>query len=124
LNVTPAAAPGPAGVPPAARAAGDRHYHHMRASSADLDRSLEVLKRSFAEGRLTIQELDQRLTQAFSSRFFAELMALTADLPVGIFGRLPAHPVTLPPPRKRRPAVIVVAWAVVLAAVLAGLLAA
>jgi hypothetical protein len=115
LNVTPAST-----VP----AAGARRYVHMRASTADLERSLQVLKTSFAEGRLTLQELDQRAGRAFKARFFAELMALTADLPVGIFGRLPAHPATLPPPRTRRPAVIAVACAVLLMAVVAGLLAA
>jgi hypothetical protein len=74
----------------------------MRASSADLDRSIEVLKTSFVEGRLTKEELDQRVGQAFVSRFFAELMAITADLPVGTFGRLPAHPATRALPRRSR----------------------
>jgi hypothetical protein len=72
----------------------------MRASAADLERSVGVLKVSFVEGRLTKEELDQRVGQAFVSRFFAELMALTADLPVGTFGRLPAHPATPAPPRR------------------------
>lgn len=79
-------------------------YVHMRASTADLERSIEVLKTSFAEGRLTKQELDQRLGLALVSRFFAELMELTGDLPVGTFGRLPAHPVTPPFRRTSRPA--------------------
>jgi Domain of unknown function (DUF1707) len=83
-----------------AMAAGS--YLHMRASTADRDRSIEVLKSSFVEGRLTRDELDLRLGQAFASRFFAELMAITGDLPVGPFGRLPAHPVTPPFPRTRR----------------------
>jgi hypothetical protein len=119
-------APGwPAGHPGhPGHAASARRYVHMRASTADLERSLEVLKTSFAEGRLTIEELDQRVGQAFCARFFGELMAITADLPVGIFGRLPAHPATLPPPRKRWPARIVVACAVLPVAVVAGLLAA
>jgi Domain of unknown function (DUF1707) len=82
-----------------AMAAG--RYVHMRASTADRDRSIEVLKTSFIEGRLTRDELDLRLGQAFISRFFAQLMAITADLPVGPFGRLPAHPVTPPFPRTR-----------------------
>jgi Domain of unknown function (DUF1707) len=82
-----------------AMAAGS--YVRMRASTADRDRSIEVLKTSFVEGRLTRDELDLRLGQAFISRFFAELMAITADLPVGPFGRLPAHPVTPPFPRTR-----------------------
>jgi hypothetical protein len=80
-------------------------YVHMRASTADLERSIEVLKTSFAEGRLTRPEFDLRLGQALVSRFFAELMALTEDLPVGTFGRLPAHPATAPFRRTRRLAV-------------------
>jgi hypothetical protein len=67
-------------------------YVHMRASTADLERSIEVLKTSFAEGRLNKDELDERLGQALVSRFFAQLMALTEDLPVGTFGRLPVYP--------------------------------
>ena len=78
-------------------------YVHMRASTADLERSIEVLKTSFAEGRLTKPELDQRVGLALVSRFFAELMTLTEDLPVGTFGRLPAHPVTPPFRRTSRP---------------------
>ena len=75
-------------------------YGYMRASSADRDRAIEVLKASFAEGRLSRDELDERVGQALLARAFAELMALTADLPVGPFGRLPAHRVT-PTPRPR-----------------------
>jgi hypothetical protein len=40
--------------------------------------------------------MDLRLGQAFVSRFFGELMEVTSDLPVGTFGRLPAHPATPP----------------------------
>jgi hypothetical protein len=80
-------------------------YAHMRASTADRDRSIEVLKASFVEGRLTKNELDLRLSLAFVSRFFTELMAVTADLPVGTFGRLPAHPVTPAFPRTSRLAI-------------------
>jgi hypothetical protein len=71
-------------------------YGSIRASTADTDRTVAVLKTSFVEGRLTKDELDLRLGQALVSRFFAELMAITADLPVGTFGRLPAHPETPP----------------------------
>ncbi len=68
----------------------------MRASAADTDRTVAVLKTSFVEGRLTRDELDLRLGQALVSRFFGELMEVTADLPVGTFGRLPAHPASPP----------------------------
>lgn len=75
----------------------------MWASSADRERTILVLQISFVEGRLTRDELDERLGQALASRAFHELMALTADVPVGPFGRLPAHPCS-PPFPKRRPA--------------------
>ena len=82
-----------------------RRYPCMLASTADRDRSVKVVKQSFVEGRLTAEELDQRLGKVLVSRYFEELMALTADLPVGPFGRLPAHPVTPAFPRLNRRAV-------------------
>ena len=81
-------------------------YACMRASRADRDRALEVIQTSFVAGRLTKEELDLRVGQALVTPFFAELMALTADLPVGPFGRLPAHPVTPAYPRLSRLAII------------------
>jgi hypothetical protein len=82
-----------------------RRYPCMLASTADRDRSVRVVKESFVEGRLTAEELDQRLGKVLVSRYFEELMALTADLPAGPFGRLPAHPVTPAFPRLNRLAV-------------------
>jgi uncharacterized protein DUF1707/uncharacterized protein DUF4190 len=81
------------------------HYPCMLASRADRERSVTVVKASFVEGRLTKEELDQRVGRVLVSRYFEELMALTADLPVGPHGRLPAHPVTPPFPRMNRLAV-------------------
>jgi hypothetical protein len=80
-------------------------YPCMLASAADRDRSVKVVKASFVEGRLTKEEMDLRVGQILVSRYFEELMALTADLPVGPHGRLPAHPVTPPFPRMSRLAV-------------------
>ena len=71
----------------------------MGASAADRDRVVEVIKASFAEGRLTKAELDLRVGQALFSRYFPELIALIADLPVGPFGRLPWHPADPAPAR-------------------------
>jgi hypothetical protein len=70
----------------------------MLASTADRDRAIGVLKSSFVEGRLTKDELELRVGQVLTARLFPDIMALTYDLPVGTFGRLPAHPVT-PAPR-------------------------
>jgi hypothetical protein len=102
-------------------------YHYLRASSADRERTILVLQKSFVEGRLTSDELDERLGQALVSRAFHELMALIADLPVGPFGRLPAHPPS-PPFPKRQPgiapmvavlALLAVVWIAVWAIVVA-----
>lgn len=91
-------------------------YLHLPASTADTDRAIDVLKTSFAEGRLTMDELDQRLGLVFCSRFFDELMEITADLPVGTFGRLPAHPATPPFGRRARWRAAVVAATLALGA--------
>lgn len=86
-------------------------YLGLRASTTDQDRALQVLKASFVEGRLTKDELDLRAGQVFVARYFAELMAITSDLPAGPFGRLPAHPVTPAFPRTSRLAVAALACA-------------
>jgi hypothetical protein len=67
----------------------------MLASAADRERTIRTLQESFVEGRLTRDELDQRLERALRSRDFPELRTLTADLPPrGPFDRLPAHRTT------------------------------
>jgi hypothetical protein len=66
----------------------------MLASVADRDRAIRVLQASFVEGRLAMDEFEQRVGLAIACRDFRELLALTADLPAGPFGRLPAHRVT------------------------------
>lgn len=55
----------------------------LLASHAEREQAVEVLKAAFVEGRLTKDELDARVGQAFASRTRAELAAVTADLPVG-----------------------------------------
>ncbi len=53
----------------------------MRASDADRDRVLDVLREAAAEGRLTPDELDERMGAALTARTLGELATLTADLP-------------------------------------------
>ncbi len=60
----------PADVPPAG----------MRASDADRDRVVDVLRAATADGRLTHEEFSQRMEAAFSARTLGELAMLTADL--------------------------------------------
>ena len=54
---------------------------HLRAAQADREQAVTVLKAAYAQGRLTKDELEARAGQAFASRTYAELAALTADLP-------------------------------------------
>jgi Domain of unknown function (DUF1707) len=54
---------------------------HLRAAHADRERVIEALKAAFAQGRLDTDELDDRVGRAFASRTYAELAALTADIP-------------------------------------------
>ena len=69
-------------------------YVRMLASPADRAHAIRVLQDSFVDGRLTRDEFDDRVGQAIMSRDFEELLTLIIDLPVGPFGRLPAHRVT------------------------------
>jgi hypothetical protein len=61
----------------------------FRASHADREQVIEVLKAAFVHGRLAKDEFDLRVGQAFAARTHAELAAVTADLP--------AEPVTAAP---------------------------
>lgn len=60
----------------------------MRASDADRNLVAELLTAAYAEGRITKDELDDRLTAAMSAKTFAELAPLTTDLvPSSLEGR-------------------------------------
>lgn len=62
----------------------------LRASHEDRDRVIDVLRIAAGDGRLTAEELDERLEVAFSARTFGELAALTADLPASAQAVFPA----------------------------------
>lgn len=53
----------------------------LRASHADRDRVVETLRVAAGDGRLSAEELDERLELALNARTYAELAALTTDLP-------------------------------------------
>ena len=52
----------------------------LRASDADRDRVIDVLRAATADGRLTADEFSERMAAALSSRTFREHAPLTADL--------------------------------------------
>jgi DUF1707 SHOCT-like domain len=90
---------GPEG--PAAAGGGGR----LRAGDRDRDRVMDLLKTAFTQGRLTGEELDARTGWALTARTYAELNALTEDIP-GIPGRdgPPGSPVPTQGGRARPPA--------------------
>jgi Domain of unknown function (DUF1707) len=66
--------------PPAGEPSGSGAAPEVRASDADRDRVVDVLRDAAADGRLTVDEFDERMAAALSSRTLAELAPLTADL--------------------------------------------
>jgi hypothetical protein len=65
-------------------AAGAGGRGHLRASHADREQVIGTLKAAYVQGMLAKDELDARVGQAFGSRTYADLAALTADLPPGL----------------------------------------
>ena len=53
------------------------------AASADRERAVNVLRAGFTEGRLSQDELDDRVARAYAARTYGQLWALTEDLPAG-----------------------------------------
>ncbi|HEY6294433.1 MAG TPA: DUF1707 domain-containing protein [Streptosporangiaceae bacterium] len=61
--------------------AGPGPSPEMRASDADRDRVIDVLRAAAGEGRLTAGEFEERMQAVLSARTFGELAPFTADLP-------------------------------------------
>ena len=69
----------------------------LRVSDADRHKVAEILRQAAGEGRLDLDELDERLESAYSAKTYADLVPITADLPVRESERLPGpmpHPVS------------------------------
>lgn len=62
----------------------------LRISDADRQKVAEVLRDAAGEGRIDLEELDERLELAFGAKTYADLVPITADL------HLPAHPQSAP----------------------------
>jgi Domain of unknown function (DUF1707) len=90
----------------------------MRAADADRAKAVEKLGRHLGEGRLTVEEFDDRVTQAHAAVYLDQLPPLFVDLPPD-----PAAPV----PHRSRPgawapsaalvvvAALVLSWSMVMA---------
>jgi hypothetical protein len=57
--------------------------HRLRTSDIEREQVAEILRAAMTEGRLTLQEGEERLGAVYASRFRDELTPLTADLPDG-----------------------------------------
>lgn len=55
-----------------------------RASDADRERTVRALREHYAAGRLTSDELEDRIAGAYQARDRGELRALTRDLPLDL----------------------------------------
>ncbi len=55
----------------------------MRVSDAERDQVAEVLREAAAQGRITLDELDERLNAVYAAKTYADLEPVTADLPTG-----------------------------------------
>jgi len=70
----------------------------MLAAAADRERTIDVLKAAYGEGRLTKEEFDSRSARVLAGRTYADLSAIVADLPVGPTGQVvPYHAGYYPP---------------------------
>jgi len=80
----------------------DRPVPDLRASDADRERAVLTLGRAAGDGRLDVDELEERLQGAYAARTHAELDRLLADVGGMIApGSVPPAPVPAPAPRAR-----------------------
>jgi hypothetical protein len=94
----------------------------MRAGDKDRQRTVEQLGKHFGEGRLTVEEFDERVVRAHAAVYIDELPALTADLPQEAVLR-PAAPPRRPmrfPPVLVALLIMILVWSVVSAIVYGG----
>lgn len=68
-------------------------HPEQRAGDLDRDRVAALLREAHAEGRLDVEELQQRLDATYRAKTFGDLAVLTDDLPQ------PAAAAPLPAPR-------------------------
>ncbi|MFJ4093694.1 DUF1707 and DUF4190 domain-containing protein [Kitasatospora sp. NPDC089913] len=106
-------------MPPAAAPQAAMPQAAMRAATADRERTVDVLKAAFAEGRLSAAEYGERFEAASGAQTYGQLARLVADLPAGPMVApqmtapqmvVPATflppPVMMPPPRPTNAAAV------------------
>jgi hypothetical protein len=76
----------------------DDRTPELRIGDAERHDVAEILRRAAGEGRITLEELDERLEAAYGAKTYADLVPLTADLPLA---QRPATPPAAPAPGNR-----------------------
>jgi Domain of unknown function (DUF1707) len=89
-------------------------HGHLRASHADRERAIGILKAAFVQGMLAKDEFDLRVARTLASRTHAELAAVTADLPAGLAAAEPPQPARA----QGRPPVVRPGWVIKVATAL------
>jgi hypothetical protein len=77
----------------------------LRISDDDRHQVAEVLRRAAGEGRIDLEELEERLEATYSAKTYGEIVPITADLPVRTTDALPGPPQLSPSPVVPRPVV-------------------
>ncbi|HET6285528.1 MAG TPA: DUF1707 domain-containing protein [Amycolatopsis sp.] len=70
----------------------------LRAADTDRERVVSLIQAAGGEGRLTLEEVEERLGTVYSTKYTDELSAFTADLPKPVPQR---RPVVFGPPAVR-----------------------
>jgi hypothetical protein len=76
--------------------AGEMDPAELRVSDAERHQVAELLREAAGEGRLDLDELDQRLEATYAARTYADLVPITRDLPTQPVVRRPATPPVTP----------------------------
>ena len=71
----------------------------MRAGNEDREKVVAHLNSAFAEGRLDVGELEERVASAYRAKTMGELVPLTADLPAQYAASPVRRPAPQPPAR-------------------------
>jgi Domain of unknown function (DUF1707) len=72
--------------------AGAGGHGRLRASRADREQVIDLLKTAFVQGRLDRDEFGLRVGLALASRTYADLASLTADIPARLARARPPEP--------------------------------
>lgn len=84
---------------------------HLRASHADREQVIDVIKAAFVQGRLAKDEFDQRIGRVFASRTYADLACLTADIPARLIQAQASQEPAQPPAQISMDKRVIRSWA-------------